>query len=540
MNPKKRSFFAFGLLLGSYALLSFIYVLPAYGSFMAMNASAVLYFIPAVSITLFFASSIIDRRVRNYLVAIGILIIFWFVLRAAKYVAFAQTEGISRFIWYLYYIPMLMIPLLSFHAALYTGESEDKKAVFVTAVTSIITVICILFVLTNDLHQLVFSFKPNLIDWNDDYTHKPIYYIIAVWDALLFFFSTALLFRKCRLSASRKLTWMPVAYLFLGVFMLYLLGTDNLPRVWGKTIGEFPEIACYMLGGFWVLCITIGLIPSNHGYGKLFQKASIAASIADFSLNVVYQSQSAAELTKEQLSAEEPVAINENTLVYRKPVTGGYTYWQVDITELSRINRELKNNGERIAEENEMIRQANELKRRQAQIDAKSRVFDEIAVRVFPQSQKIAFLSEEARNDNSKFERNMRLISIYAVYIKRLSNMMLMSQTDNIRKSELALALSESVRYLNKAGIPAQISCIPDETPVVSKKLISVYEQFEILLEQALPDLQALQISMTENVLKLTFEGVALTVPENITGTAETDDDITFVRLFIGKDGDIR
>lgn len=538
MNPKKRSFSAFGLLLGSYALLSLINVLPADGSFIPKNTSAVLYFIPAVFITLYFASRIIDRRVRNYLVSIGMLIIFWCVLRAAKYVAFAETESVSRFIWYLYYIPMLMIPLLSFHAALYTGESEDKKAVFVTTVTTIITVICILFVLTNDLHQLVFRFKPDLIDWNDDYTHEPIYYIIAVWDALLFFFSTALLFRKCRLSTSRKLTWIPVAYLCFGAFGLYLLGTDNLPRLWGKTIGEFPEISCYMLGGFWVLCITIGLIPSNHGYGKLFQKASIAASITDLSHNVVYQSRCAADLTKEQLCAANPVAINENTLVYHKPVTGGYTYWQVDITELSRINRELKKTSERIAEENKIIRQANELKRRQAQIDAKSKVFDKIAVRVLPQSQKIAFLSEEARSDKSKFERNMRLISIYAVYIKRLSNLMLMSQPENIRKTELALALSESVRYLNKAGIPSEISCVPDESVASSKILISVYEQFEILLEQALPDLQALQIIMSENVLKLTFEGVILTAPRDFTGTIETDGDITFVRLLIEKGGE--
>ena len=118
--------------------------------------------------------------------------------------------------------------------------------------------------------------------------------------------------------------------------------------------------------------------------------------------------------------------------------------------------------------------------------------------------------------------------------------MMLMSQTDNIRKTELVLALSESVRYLNKAGIPSEISSLPDESVCPSKTLINLYEQFEFLLEQALPELKAMQIIISDKLMKLTFEGVILTVSEDFSGTVETDDDITFVRMLIGEDGDRR
>lgn len=163
---------------------------------------------------------------------------------------------------------MLTIPQFSLKAALAVGEPEEKKTPAIRIFTGVVTVVCILIVLTNDLHQLVFRFRPDFADWDFDYSRSVLFWIITIWDYLFFFASTAVLFHKCRLSTSRKLAWIPASYLALGVLGLYLLNTGRLPRVWGETIGEFPDMACYTLGGFWVLCIAIGLVPSNKGYEK--------------------------------------------------------------------------------------------------------------------------------------------------------------------------------------------------------------------------------------------------------------------------------
>lgn len=538
MNPKKRSLRAFGLLMLSYAFLTFLYVLPIDAIFLLRRTTSVFYFAPAVFVFLYFSSKIIDRRVRQYLLAVSVLIIFWCVLRAGKYIAFEETESIARFNWYLYYIPILFIPQFSLEAAMAVGEPEEWKPPVFQTISEVISLICVVLVMTNDLHQRVFRFHPNFANWDADYFQEPLFWAIYLWDFILVLLTMAVLFRKCRLSANRRLIWIPIGYLCLGVVGLFLLNSGHLLRLWGKTIGEVPDMACYMLGGFWILCITIGLVPSNTGYGKLLQETSLATQITDMDYEVVYKSRSALPLTQQQMDTAGPSAIDENTLLYRKPVTGGYTYWQVDVTELERVNRELEMAKERMAEEAELIRQTNELKAKRIQIDAKSKVYDEIAVRVLPQSQKIALLSAETREHPENFARNMRLVSIYAAYIKRLSNMMLLASEGDIRKTELVLALSESARYLNKADIPAKVEGDKDEVLYKAETLITIYERFERLLEQALPTLEALHITLSCNVLKLTFEGAELTLPREWEGTAETDEGITFVRLRLGEEGE--
>lgn len=538
MNPISRSFRAMMLLLGSYAVLTFLYVLPVDHVMMQHRTSSVFYFIFAACITLYFDARILEPRVRKNLIGVGAMIIFWCILRTAKYIAFEESESIARFIWYLYYIPMLTIPQFSLKAALAVGETEDKKPPLILVFTRAITVACILIVLTNDLHQLVFRFRLDFVNWDFDYSRSVLFWIITIWDYLFFFSSTAVLFRKCRLSASRKLAWIPAFYLALGVLGLYLLNTGHLPRMWGETIGEFPDMACYTLGGFWILCIAIGLVPSNKGYEKLLQGTSLATRITDLAYNTVYQSLAAVPMTKTQLTSSGPIPVDENTVVHRSPVTGGYAYWQVDISELNRINLELEEAQEQISEEADLIRRENEMKEKQAQIDAKSKAYDQIAVRVLPQSQKIAVLSAEAHKNRALFDRNMRLVGIYAAYIKRMSNMMLLAAEGKLKKTELTLAIAESVRYLNKAGVLSECSGESDESLVDGEMLIDIYEKFEMLLEQSLPTLEALYITFAGNVLKLSIEGAELTVPDDWDAAVEADEGTTFVRLYLRKGGD--
>lgn len=212
----------------------------------------------------------------------------------------------------------------------------------------------------------------------------------------------------------------------------------------------------------------------------------------------------------------------------------------MDITELNRINLELEEAQEQIAEEADLIRRENEMKEKRAQIDAKSRAYDRIAVRVLPQSQKIALLSAEARNNTAKFDLNMRLVAIYAAYIKRMSNMMLLASEGRISKTELTLAIAETVRYLNKAGILSDVFADADESLMDGKMLIDAYEKFEILLEQSLPTLEALYITFAGNIVKLSFEGASLAVPDDWDAALEQDDGTTFVRLYLREDGDAK
>lgn len=85
------------------------------------------------------------------------LMVFWFVVRTTKYF-FTYDLQISRYLWYSYYIPMLFIPLTALQAAFLLGQPEEYRLPGWLKGLCIPTGILSIFVLTNDLHQLIFAF----------------------------------------------------------------------------------------------------------------------------------------------------------------------------------------------------------------------------------------------------------------------------------------------------------------------------------------------------------------------------------------------
>ena len=67
-----------------------------------------------------------NRQVRNLLIAVGFLMAFWLTVRTVKYELIAdRTNPIGRYIWYSYYIPMVLIPLIGFFVVKYIDKPID-------------------------------------------------------------------------------------------------------------------------------------------------------------------------------------------------------------------------------------------------------------------------------------------------------------------------------------------------------------------------------------------------------------------------------
>ena len=69
---------------------------------------------------------IVQKQVAQYLTGISVLLILWFTFRCAKYFIFWQPTVI-RYLWYLYYLPMLFIPILALLVALSLGKPDDYR-----------------------------------------------------------------------------------------------------------------------------------------------------------------------------------------------------------------------------------------------------------------------------------------------------------------------------------------------------------------------------------------------------------------------------
>lgn len=112
-----------------------------------------------------------DKTLKKYIISLGLLLAFWMTVRIAK----NYTYGIYTFyFWYLYYIPLLLIPTIYYNCSNYIMNKESKKT---RIATIIISMVLFLLVITNNLHNFVF----NLTNDPDDYTHNIGYFIIVVW-----------------------------------------------------------------------------------------------------------------------------------------------------------------------------------------------------------------------------------------------------------------------------------------------------------------------------------------------------------------------
>lgn len=64
---------------------------------------------------------IIQKQALHCLRLTAALMLVWLVLRTLKY-EFVTDLTVARYIWYLYYLPMLFIPLLGVYIALSFGK----------------------------------------------------------------------------------------------------------------------------------------------------------------------------------------------------------------------------------------------------------------------------------------------------------------------------------------------------------------------------------------------------------------------------------
>ena len=70
---------------------------------------------------------VIGRREKRYFVFLGLFMLLWLIERAVKFSPFLSSERVERMLWYGYYIPIILMPLLSLMLALCFGKTEKEK-----------------------------------------------------------------------------------------------------------------------------------------------------------------------------------------------------------------------------------------------------------------------------------------------------------------------------------------------------------------------------------------------------------------------------
>ena len=427
----------------------------------------------------------LHRDDRRWLLLGCAMAVLWLFLRAVKY-RFFSDDTITRHLWYLYYVPQIFATLFSLFAALQLGRREGDALSRKWYLLFIPAALLVGGVLTNDLHQLVFRAVPGAATLEADYTHGWMYYLAMTWIVGLLLATGIIVYRKCRVSESRRYAWIPLC-VFLGGFALCALSFANT-----YTFHKMPECFCLTFAAFWESCLQVGLLPTNGHYRFFFSESTVAAQIVNGRGEPVYRAKNAPNLTPDQLEAAacESILLNADTRLQSAPVQDGRVYWLEDISKINRIQAQLAEINARLSEENELIQAENELKRQRAQIEEQNRLMDAMLSLVQPQLLAINRLLSD------KSAQSLMHICILGAYVKRRVNLALICDKKMVVPvDELAHCIRESLIYLTQYGAV----CARHQEgrgSVSSREAQTAYDFFEDCLEAALPSLSALMVRL--------------------------------------------
>lgn len=123
----------------------FLDMLYLHSDVMGLTRSAIYIFLFsawAVSVR----NRIIHVRIRRYLTAVAAFMVFWFLIRTVKFHFPLEllSPHLPRYLWYLYYLPMLFIPMLGVLVAVSPGRPEEAPQPGWTAWFSAFTALLVL------------------------------------------------------------------------------------------------------------------------------------------------------------------------------------------------------------------------------------------------------------------------------------------------------------------------------------------------------------------------------------------------------------
>lgn len=422
--------------------------------------------------------------VRRCLLAVSVLMLLLFLFRMSRDVFFVSLRTLPRYLWYADYIPYLLIPLLSAVAAYRTGGAENARSdrflrcfCIFSAFLDFFLIAAVLF---NDVHQKMFVFHNGFRNWYNEYRGGILYGPVMLWIILTEVFSLLIILDRCRLVQCRKFSWIPM----LPVGMILVLAmrsplTEGFLRIGGRKLFHMQELFCFTFVVMWESCIQIGLVPSNSDYGELFDIAGVRAVIRGKDGRAVLRSQAAALHDDE---AKEGSGAGER--LQRCRIRGGTVSWVDDISNIVRINEQLMESGQRLAEENVLAEAENRLKEQRLRNETQARILEEIERVTQSRRDRIETLFSAPAESGEAFRRQLGTAMILGTYVKRRANLQLLpGDAGRLSTQELYYALRESMESVALTGVVCDVRADGEQMEPAGDILLC-YEFFEQVIEK--------------------------------------------------------
>ena len=431
---------------------------------------------------------VVHKKMRRCLTAIGCLMVFWFFVRTVKFHILHDPLG-EHVCWYLYYIPMILIPVLGLAAAMFFGEKDEEKTVRRIKILLTVAGVLIVSVFTNDLHQMVFHFAKQPPFSDNDYSYGILFMVIQGWMLICLTGMEIILIRKSRIPGKKQF-WLPI---IPGILLLgWNIGNIfRLPFI-QTFAGDMTAVCCLLMAAIYQGCILCGLIQTNNRYFELFQTSGgLDAEITDYSFQRYYHSGDFPQLSPELRSmiVNRSFVQEQGIRINHIPIRGGHLFWSEDISVLLDQYQDIREQQEELTARNRLLKKTYQKEAERRKAEEQNRLLNMIQSQTAGQLELLSQLMDELEKTESRERYNWILgkIVVVGTYLKRRKNLVLTQYTSDgnlLTMEDLRQSIAESCDSLKLCKIRAAYYVESGDVQLNADDILKCYDTFEWLVEQ--------------------------------------------------------
>lgn len=438
---------------------------------------------------------IFDKTLKKYVLSIGVLLVFWMAIRMVK----RYTTGyVTEILWYLYYIPLLMIPTFYYNCSSYLMNSKNKKR---RIVAIIISIILFLLVITNSLHNIVFKIKSNI----NDYNHNIGYFIIVAWILCLIVVAIINLIKSSKNKGYKNIILISITIL-IGIIYT-ILYIKNIPVI-RKTnmsviIGTLFCVGLEMM-------LDFKLIPNNFRYKKIFKNSNLP-------LEIVSQDGKTRIVTNHSINLKENIIndIKNNKVksIYKdnniiknvNVINGGYSIEEKDYSKINEYEEKLKSIQQELIEQETILQKQRKIATEIYETKLKGEIIELLDEKIEQKRNLINELIKEMKITDIDKMINIKLLLNYC---KRMSNLVISSYNkEKYDNKRLEVIINEMLIEAQSLGINGVLKT--NNFEISSGETANIYEIiFETIMKFTTTNfILYIQVNNSYTEIKYLFDG---------------------------------
>lgn len=435
-----------------------------------------------------------DNKTRRYILFIGILIVFWMLIRIIRGVTI--DINIKRICWYLYYLPLIFIPTLFYVCSnsLLSKMNKTRK-IFIYLISSILLIL----VLTNDFHELVFKFN-NGIYFHNDYNHYVGYYLIFIWIFYLFGGGMIkLAINRLKIKKDLKV-FLPLIVLLLGLIYTYLYILD-VPYI-RETNMSIVNSVLICLGI--ELAFYLDLIPNNKKYIQKFFNSNLDMAIISLDGKTKYTTCSFKVIPNFILddiknNKVKQIYQKKNIVYDIKENKDSYVILRKDLTNIFKLKEEMVKQQKELLKQQESMKLEEKTKRELYEIKIRKDTINRVEKKLEEkrlEAKKILMKDDIKREDLEKVKRII-------IYSKKKSMLIISEMNNEIYNEEsIKILLNELIVGMSSLNIEGLV-VVKNKMNIKGRIMSYLYDIVYELIENSKNNAVMIYVFSDNNMVNL-------------------------------------